>query len=119
MASDITARAREAVDKWGKYGVSGCSDVDESAPTLVADLLAEVGRLRGRLGDLADEPYLSDRLREARADRDELRTTLARIREALARHPRCDIHPDDDPVTCGWKRAVADIQTALDGDGGE
>ena len=39
---------------------------------------------------------------------------LAPIREALARHPRCDIHPDDDPIKCGWKRAVADIQAALD-----
>ena len=39
---------------------------------------------------------------------------LAPIRAALARHPRCDIHPDDDPIKCGWKRAVADIQAALD-----
>ena len=40
--------------------------------------------------------------------------TLAPIRAALANHPRCDIHPDDDPIKCGWKRAVADIQAALD-----
>lgn len=40
--------------------------------------------------------------------------TLAPIRAALAHHPRCDIHPDDDPIKCGWKRAVADIQAALD-----
>lgn len=39
---------------------------------------------------------------------------LAPIREALAGHPRCDIHPDGDPITCGWKRAVADIQAVLD-----
>ena len=40
--------------------------------------------------------------------------TLAPIRAALADHPRCDIHPDDDPITCGWKRAVASVQAALD-----
>ena len=40
--------------------------------------------------------------------------TLAPIRAALANHPRCDIHPDDDPIKCGWKQAVADIQAALD-----
>ena len=40
--------------------------------------------------------------------------TLAPIRAALANHPRCDIHPDDDPIKCGWKRAVADIQAVLD-----
>ena len=39
---------------------------------------------------------------------------LAPIREALAGHPRCDIHPDDDPIACGWKRAVASVQAALD-----
>ena len=39
---------------------------------------------------------------------------LAPIREALAGHPRCDIHPDDDPITCGWKRAVVDVQSTLD-----
>ena len=40
--------------------------------------------------------------------------TLAPIRAALANHPRCDIHPDDDPIKCGWKQAVADIQAVLD-----
>ena len=40
--------------------------------------------------------------------------TLAPIRAALAGHPRCDIHPDDDPIKCGWERAVADIQAVLD-----
>ena len=40
--------------------------------------------------------------------------TLAPIRAALADHPRCDTHPDDDPIKCGWKRAVADIQAVLD-----
>ena len=39
---------------------------------------------------------------------------LAPIRETLAGHPRCDIHPDGDPITCGWKRAVASVQAALD-----
>ena len=40
--------------------------------------------------------------------------TLAPIREALAGHPRCDIHPDSDAITCGWMRAVASVQAALD-----
>ena len=39
---------------------------------------------------------------------------LAPIREALDGHPRCDIHPDDESITCGWKRAVASVQAALD-----
>ena len=39
---------------------------------------------------------------------------LAPIRAALDGHPVCDVHPDDDPVSCGWKRAVADVRRALD-----
>ena len=38
---------------------------------------------------------------------------LAPIRAALAGHPRCDIHPDDEAITCGWMRAVASVQAAL------
>ena len=40
--------------------------------------------------------------------------TLAPIRAALAGHLVCDVHPDGDPVSCGWKRAVADVRRALD-----
>lgn len=39
---------------------------------------------------------------------------LVPIREALAGHPRCDIHPDGDSITCGWKHAVASVQAVLD-----
>ena len=50
--------------------------------------------------------------------RDSLRVVvqaaLAPIRAALDGHPVCDVHPDDDPVSCGWKRAVADVRRALD-----
>jgi hypothetical protein len=42
-------------------------------------------------------------------------TALDKVRAALANHPRCDRHGGDDPVTCGWKLAVLDVQAALDG----
>ena len=42
-------------------------------------------------------------------------TVLARVREALAGHPRCDERPDDGPIACGWKKAVASVQWALEG----
>jgi hypothetical protein len=47
-------------------------------------------------------------------DRDRLSAQLERVRAALAGHPRCDVIPDDDLVSCGWKHAVADIQHAID-----
>ena len=42
-------------------------------------------------------------------------TALDKVRAALAGHPHCDRHDADDPVTCGWKLAVLDVQAALDG----
>ena len=44
---------------------------------------------------------------------------VERVRTALANHPRCERHPDDDPIMCGWKSAVLDVQAALDGDPNE
>jgi hypothetical protein len=38
---------------------------------------------------------------------------LAAVEGALAQHPECDVHPDDDVISCGWKRAVADARAAL------
>ena len=39
---------------------------------------------------------------------------LAMIRDALAGYPRtCDVHAPDDPIRCGWRAAVADIERAL------
>ena len=52
--------------------------------------------------------WLAARDAEIRAE------ALAPIRAALDGHPVCDVHPDDDPVSCGWKRAVADVRRALD-----
>ena len=40
--------------------------------------------------------------------------TLAPIQAALDGHPVYNVHPDGDPVSCGWKRAVADVRRALD-----
>lgn len=33
------------------------------------------------------------------------------IKKLLANHPdpRCDEHPDDDQISCGWKRAYTDL----------
>ena len=41
---------------------------------------------------------------------------LARIGEAMSGHPKCDVHDDDGPVTCGWKRAYESVQRAMEGE---
>lgn len=50
---------------------------------------------------------------EARAKCDALQAQVDNVRHARSNHPECDRHPDDDPVSCGWKRVVLDIDAAL------
>ena len=57
------------------------------APSDLAALIAEVGRLREQI--------------EA-------------VRAATANHPNpCSKHPEDDPVSCGWKSAYIDVVETL------
>lgn len=37
--------------------------------------------------------------------------------EIIAQHPdpRCDEHPDGEPIACGWKRAYAALAAAVQG----
>lgn len=44
----------------------------------------------------------------------DLARAMADVRRALRGHPRCDLHTDDDPISCGWESAVASVQAALD-----
>ncbi|MFC4124900.1 hypothetical protein [Nocardia rhizosphaerae] len=90
---------------------------DTTGRGLVAEARALAGLLPADDGRISDEVIRRTRTAlPALADEIEtLRTQLDRIREALAQHPRCDVHPDDDePITCGWMRAVASVQWALD-----
>ena len=46
------------------------------------------------------------------------RQKLEAVMEAIARHPdvmECSEYSDDEPVSCGWKRAYEDVVWALNG----
>ncbi|MBF6538201.1 hypothetical protein IU418_13405 [Nocardia farcinica] len=80
---------------------------------------ADAALIAGVLNHL---PVLLDALdeaEEASARTAALEAVIDRARTALAGHPRCEVHPADDLVSCGWKRAVADVQRALVTDIGE
>lgn len=47
-------------------------------------------------------------------ERNDALAVIDRVRDALAGHPRCEDHPEGDVIKCGWKRAVASVQWALD-----
>ncbi len=57
---------------------------------------------------------LADMIDAVLDQRDQARAVVAKVREALLNHPRCDYHPDDDTIGCGWQRAVTSVQWALD-----
>lgn len=44
-----------------------------------------------------------------------LRSIVAEVQAALAGHPECDKYGPDDVISCGWKKAVADVQRAVEG----
>ncbi|MFD4457678.1 hypothetical protein [Nocardia sp. NPDC058480] len=47
-------------------------------------------------------------------ERNDALAVIDRVRDALSGHPRCEEHPEGDVIKCGWKRAVASVQTAVD-----
>jgi len=62
-----------------------------------------------------ESAHLEDMIDAILDQRDQARALNDRVREALSNHPRCDYHPDDDDtIGCGWQRAVASVQWALD-----
>jgi hypothetical protein len=58
---------------------------------------------------------LSAELAEVTAERDALARRLDTMRAVLADHPdpTCRVHPDNDPVQCGWKRAYTTLRDLL------
>jgi len=88
-----------------------------SVPDVTA-LLRERAELREQLAALKrakaenDDRYMVER-DEAREQLAEAQATIERIRMARSDHPACDVHDDGDVVSCGWKRAVVDIDAIL------
>ena len=48
------------------------------------------------------------------AEVERLREQIDAVRAATANHPNpCSKHPEDDPVSCGWKSAYIDVVETL------
>ena len=57
---------------------------------------------------------LSDDLAALVAEVERLRGQIDAVRAATANHPApCGKHPEDDPVSCGWKSAYIDVVETL------
>ena len=61
-----------------------------------------------------DAEFIAHAPEDIRALLDEVKA----VRDAVARHPdvmECSEYSDDEPVSCGWKRAYEDVVWALNG----
>ena len=57
---------------------------------------------------------LSDDLAALVAEVERLRGQIDAVKAATANHPNpCSKHPEDDPVSCGWKSAYIDVVETL------
>ena len=77
------------------------------------DLQAIEARLRANEAGCDGELY-----EHAPEDIQALLDEVKAVRDAVARHPdvmECSEYSDDEPVSCGWKRAYEDVVWALNG----
>ena len=77
------------------------------------DLQAIEARLRANEAGCDGELY-----EHAPEDIRALLGAVKAVRDAVARHPdvmECSEYSDDEPVSCGWKRAYEDVVWALNG----
>lgn len=49
----------------------------------------------------------------ANAARAEAEATIDAVRANLSNAPECDEHPDDGPITCGWKSDMIRVRAAI------
>lgn len=65
-------------------------------------------------------PALIERVKTAEAERDALAAKIEQVRTVLAHEPsECLEHPEDDPVTCGWKYDIRRIRGVVGEEGND
>jgi hypothetical protein len=93
------------------------AELEKVGELAMARLTAEKERdqARARVTELeAERDQHAETARQATNHAINSTATIAAVRHALAGHPRCEEHPEGDVIKCGWKRAVASVQAAVD-----
>ena len=113
----IKARMDKAHTEWGPWKVKEDSwdgysvVIDDNGPgvSIIAEQIGQ-GEDEGR----GDAEFIAHAPEDIRA----LIDVVKAVRDAVARHPdvmECSEYSDDEPVSCGWKRAYEDVVWALNG----
>lgn len=78
-------------------------------------MMAEVHYMQANViqGERALRESAEAELRDRELHHFETEQMIDKIKAARSNHPECDKHDENDPVTCGWKRAVQDIDKVL------
>ena len=95
----------------------------------MTDIQTWLDQVSARLEAVKKEPAQEDRAREADSaawsdlyqhapdDLTRAHHIITHMVQATQNHPDpCDEHPDNDPITCGWKNAYKSITWALKGE---
>jgi hypothetical protein len=100
------------------FGLVVASPIDNDYnPFMIQGIPAEtVWEMQAQIiqGERALREKAEAELRDRELHHFETEQILEEIKAALSGHPECDVHDDDDPITCGWKGAVASIQRVLE-----
>lgn len=81
----------------------------EALETEVEQLTAERDRWKHRWAGTVEDAQ------QVRDENARLARVVAQVKEALSDVPNeCVVQPDDQPITCGWKRTVQDIRAAIE-----
>jgi len=117
--------AAETLD-WGEgaswYSSDDLSELGAVDSTFIAAASPEAVRALGlRVRDAEDDAKTVNEvtrnvIAKLTTERDAALAREAKVREAVARHPKCDRY-DDGPISCGWKTAFRDVVRALDEEG--
>ena len=96
-------------------GIGADAEMIAHAPSDLAALVAEVERLKEAV--IVEQNRRKPWVKLAHQNAQEvkrLRGQIDAVKAATANHPApCGKHPEDDPVSCGWKSAYIDVVETL------
>lgn len=122
MNTDEMDRAlRELADvtiKWCRRAGDPANAVHGDITLVADDFETHAWNVRQKYNELQKrvldaERAETDAIAELIKQRNEAQRKVDAIESALRYVPESEVHPEGDTISCGWKRAVADVRSAM------